>query len=161
MGNYDEAIELYQKTLELDQHYYPAHFCLGLVYIRQERYKEAAEKFHHAHTLAKDSYLVFAFMGYAYALAGDRDKTEKVLKQLQDRSKHMYVSPYGIAIVYTGLGKKALALHWLEKTYKERSDWLVWLNVAPEFDSLRSDRRFLELLRRIGFHPKNKVLEVD
>ncbi len=55
-----------------------------------------------------------------------------------------------MAEIYTGLGEKHQALEWLEKTYEERSTALIYLKVDPVFDSLRSDPRFADLLRRIG-----------
>jgi len=55
-----------------------------------------------------------------------------------------------MAIVHEGLGQRDDALEWLKKAYQERSSWLVSLNVEPIFDSLRSDARFQDLLRRVG-----------
>jgi len=55
-----------------------------------------------------------------------------------------------IALVYTGLGDKDKAFEWLENAYNERNHWLIWIKVEPRFDSLRSDPRFTDLLRRIG-----------
>ncbi len=58
--------------------------------------------------------------------------------------------PTSIALVYAGLGEKDEAFAWLEKAYEERSFQLQWLNVEPRWDSLRSDPRFADLIRRIG-----------
>src|SRR5437667_6810612 len=65
-------------------------------------------------------------------------------------SEQVYVSPCSIAMVYAGLGDKDLAFEWLEKALQTRDPWLVWLPAEPNFDSLRIDARFEEMLLRIG-----------
>jgi hypothetical protein len=55
--------------------------------------------------------------------------------------------------VYTGLGEKDEAFNWLEKAYEERESYFNLFKVEPVFDSLRSDPRFLGLLKRIGPAP--------
>ncbi len=65
-------------------------------------------------------------------------------------SKHRYVSPYLFALVYAGLGDKDQTFAQLEKAFQDRSFFLIWLKVEPQFDSLRDDPRFQDLLRRIG-----------
>ena len=62
----------------------------------------------------------------------------------------LFRSAYDIAVVYVGLGEHVRAMDWLEKAYQERFSWLIWLQVEPMFDSLRSDRQFLDLVRRVG-----------
>jgi hypothetical protein len=76
-----------------------------------------------------------------------------VLKQLQERAKQEYVTPYGMARIYAALGEDDKALHWLEKSYRERATGMVFLKVDPRFDPLRSDPRFQDLLRRMNFPP--------
>jgi hypothetical protein len=61
------------------------------------------------------------------------------------------VPPLFIELIYAGLDDKDQAFAWLEKAYSERSAWISWLKVDPKFDSLRSDPRFADLMRRVGF----------
>ncbi len=42
------------------------------------------------------------------------------------------------------------AVEWLERAYEDHSQWLMWIKVWPQFDSLRGEPRFQELLRRMG-----------
>ncbi|MGH9755415.1 MAG: TPR end-of-group domain-containing protein, partial [Blastocatellia bacterium] len=56
-----------------------------------------------------------------------------------------------IAAIYTGLGENDQAFEWLEHAYLDRSGWMIYLKVEPMLDSLRSDPRFIDLLRRVGF----------
>ena len=64
-------------------------------------------------------------------------------------------SSYSLAIVYTGLGETDAALASLRKAYEERHDRLIYLNVEPIFDDIRSDPRFRDLLRPIGLERKS------
>jgi len=52
--------------------------------------------------------------------------------------------------IYIGLGDRDKAFEWLEKSYLERSNSLLWLGVSPLFDPLRADPRFDDMLRRVG-----------
>ena len=66
-------------------------------------------------------------------------------------SKEVYVAPYYLALVYTGLGETDLAITELEKSYENRGGWMVILKTEPALDPLRSDPRFQDLLRRMNF----------
>ncbi|HYO91425.1 MAG TPA: hypothetical protein VEQ40_07300, partial [Pyrinomonadaceae bacterium] len=72
------------------------------------------------------------------------------LKELQEMSKQRYISAYHIATVYIALKDRDSAFEWLEKAFNERADWMVFLNVDPRFESLRSGDRFRDLLRRMN-----------
>jgi len=74
-----------------------------------------------------------------------------LLAELKKQSKERYVASYWIAMIYAGLDEKDEAFAWLEKAYQERSWWLVWIKMDPQVDSLRSDARFTDLMRRVGF----------
>jgi hypothetical protein len=56
-----------------------------------------------------------------------------------------------MAAVHVGLGENDEAFTWLEKAYQERSWWLVFLKMDPMMESLHSDRRYADLIRRIGY----------
>jgi tetratricopeptide (TPR) repeat protein len=85
-----------------------------------------------------------------YALAGKTEEARQALRDLQARPKPFYVSPYGIAAVYAALGEKDHAFAQLEQAYAGRSFSMDFLKVDPELDSLRSDPRFQDLLRRMN-----------
>jgi serine/threonine protein kinase/tetratricopeptide (TPR) repeat protein len=147
---YDQAIEQFQKTLEMDPNFVPAYLHLGLVYLQKRMYEEAIESFQKGNTLAPYTTDMVALLGHAYAVAGRRDEALKILNELKELSKKQYVSPFGIAFIYVGLGEKDQALTWLEKAYDDRVWLMGLLKVEPIFDPLRSDPRFEDLLRRIG-----------
>ena len=150
-GEYERSIALLKKTGELEPNYMPIHFVLGCVYIEQGRLEEAIAEFQIIHKMDKEAYLALGFMGYAYALLGQRVEAETVLNVLQDISHRKYVSPYSILVIHLALGPPERVFELLEQLFEERNDWLVWLKVSPELKGLRSDPRFKDVLNRVGF----------
>jgi tetratricopeptide (TPR) repeat protein len=121
---------------------------LGFIYLYKGEYQEAIEKLNNSLQIEENNN-VLGYLGYTYAVSGQRGEAEKILEQLKKRSKQKYISPYYSAIINAGLGKKEKAFEDLEKLFDEHSDWLVWLKLAPELKSLRSDERFTNLLKRV------------
>ena len=150
---YDQAIEHYRRALELDSNFFWSHLWIGQAMVQQGRYPEAIAEINRAINLAGNQTRVIATLGHAYAVAGRRGEAQQVINQLQERSKQSYVSPYYIALVYTGLGEKDQAFEWLEKAYAERESYFNLFKVEPVFDTLRSDPRFVSLLKRVGLTP--------
>jgi tetratricopeptide (TPR) repeat protein len=145
---YDEAMVACQKALELDPNRPNALWFMALVHEQKGEIPEAISKLKKAVSLS-DAPLYRALLGHTYALAGERAQAKGVLDELSALSRQRYVSPLDIAIVYTGLGDRNSAFQWLEKAYQERTMRIQELP-DPIFDSLRSDPRFRDLMRRIG-----------
>lgn len=146
---YDKAIEQLQKTLEMDANFNVAYYKLGQVYEQKGMYTEAIAEYNKARSLSPSHLAVIPALGHAYAKSGQFSEAYNLLAVLKGLSRQRYVSPYFIAEVYWGLGEVDKAFAWLEKAVEDRSDWLVWIGVEPGLDSLRSDPRFTDLLRRI------------
>ena len=147
---YDQAIEQCQKTLEMDPNFAQAHFTLGQAYEQKARYEEAIAALKKATTLSPGNPFNVSALGHVYAVSGQKSEAMKILDQLKELSRRRYISPHEIAIIYAGLGEKDQAFAWLEKAYADRSWRLPFLKVEPRFDSLRSDPRFTDLVRRVG-----------
>jgi hypothetical protein len=77
----------------------------------------------------------------------------RVIAQLDQLSKHGYVSPLELSAIYVALGQKERAFELLEDAYNERSFQITYLKVRPDFDPIRNDPRFANLIRRIGLEP--------
>ena len=150
-GEYDRAINHLNKTSELEPNYMPTHFVLGSVYVQQGRLQEAIEQFQFIYKMDEEAYIALGFMGYAHALNGQRAEAETLLNILQDIAERKYISPYSLLLIHLAIGPLERVFQLLEQLYEERNDWLVWLKVSPELKNLRSDPRFQDLLRRIGF----------
>jgi TolB-like protein/tRNA A-37 threonylcarbamoyl transferase component Bud32/Tfp pilus assembly protein PilF len=91
-----------------------------------------------------------AFLAASFARAGRRNEAVAILRKLEAEARRSDQGAFLVAAVYAALGDRDPAFRWLEEAYKERDTFLPWLKVDPEFDSLRSDPRFAELIRRIG-----------
>jgi tetratricopeptide (TPR) repeat protein len=146
----EESVQQLRKTLEMDSNFSLAHHRLGLAYEQQGKYEEAIAEFKQVVTLTGGKPLGLAALGRAYALAGRRTEAQKTLVELQEVSKERYVSPAAVAAIYAALGDNDRAFNWLDKAQKEHDGLLVRLKVDARYDSLRSDPRFEELLKRAG-----------
>ena len=147
---YDQAANQLQKTLEMDANFAQTRRFLALAYEKQARFTEAIAELQKANALFGGNTLVEAELAHAHAVSGKRDEAQKELAKLEETAQHKYVPAYQIASIYAGLGENDQAFAWLDKAYDERSDLLVNLKREPEFDGLRSDPRFSDLLRRVG-----------
>ncbi len=150
-ARYDKAIEQLRCTIELDPNFLRAHYWLGLSCVQNAMFKDAIVEFQKTISISGSSPEYLAVLGYAYASAGDKSKAEVLLGQLKGMSKLKYVSPIDLAMIYAALDEKEEAIKLLAKGYEERADRLSSLKVDPVFNSLRSDHRFQDLLRRMNF----------
>ncbi len=147
---YDQAIEQYKKTLEIDPNFPLTHEYLALAYGGKGRYEEAVAELNRAIALAGRRSVYVANLGYIHALSGKTAEANKMLEELMGRANAEYVSPYDIASVYAGLGEREKAFAWLEKAVQERDLAIISLKVDLYWDSLRADPHFADLLRRVG-----------
>ena len=147
---YDEAVAQLKSTLDLDQNYWLAHSFLGRTYEQQGKFAEAIAEFQRALDLEKDVPENYAMLAHVYGAAGKKSEGEKLLTQLQKLAGQRHVPAYNIAMAYVGLGDKDQAFAWLEKAYADRSFYITWLGYDPQLDSLRSDPRFADLVKRVG-----------
>ncbi len=147
-GQRDQAMAQYRKALELNPNYAGAHHHLANFYLAEGRYQEAiAEAEKRSANSASEGH-GRPFLGYTYAVAGKRAEAEKILHELEELSKQRHVGPEEFALIYIGLGDKDRAFEFLQKEYEENKRLPVFINILPEWDSLRTDPRFEELLRQ-------------
>jgi eukaryotic-like serine/threonine-protein kinase len=147
---YDLAIQQYQKVLAMDPNSGYAHWAIGNVYIQTRKFPEAIAALKTSISLSGDSPDEPASLACAYALSGKKSEARSILNELKERSKERYISPAVIAFIYGTLGEKDEACRWLEKAYEGRDLLLVLSKTEPLFDSLSSDPRFADLVRKMG-----------
>jgi hypothetical protein len=94
---------------------------------------------------------VAAWLGYAYGASGDRPHAMAEMEELKRRSLRGSVTPFNLALVYLGLGDRARAVDYLERAYASDSQWMGWLKNDRIFDPLRSEPRFVALVRKLRF----------
>ncbi len=123
---------------------------------------EAIAEYQKASDLSNGSLDVIASLGHAYAVIGNRAEAEKILRALEQKSKKGQASPYLAATIYAGLGNKEKALELIEQAYREKSLDIAW-SVKPDLrtDSLRSDPRFQNLLRRVGLPSREQRQQLN
>ncbi|PYS47659.1 MAG: hypothetical protein DMF68_15385, partial [Acidobacteria bacterium] len=147
---FEQALATHRKTLEMDGSFARAHYELGYVLAQMNRGEEAIAEFQKSLEPDRNSLSALSGLGYAYAIAGQKKQAEQVIEELNDLGRQHYVSPYHLAVVYAGLGEREKALDNLEKAADERFNWIVFIKVEPIFDHLRSEPRFVSLVRRMG-----------
>ena len=152
-GRYDEALEEWRKTIEKGTtRREMAHLNIGEIYVKQGRYEEAlAEMLEVRPRIRYPREL--ARIGYVYAVAGKRGEAIKILEEMKALTSERYNLGTHIAAIYAGLGNKDEALAWLKRACDEHEQGVVDLKVDPRFDTLRSDPRFMDLLRRVKLAP--------
>jgi TolB-like protein/Tfp pilus assembly protein PilF len=148
---YDHAIESFEKVIDMDSTFVGAYAFLGWTCLCTSHYERAVAAGQRATELSQGAPMFRLALAHIHAAAGKRQEALKIVKELQDRSKLQYVTPYGLARVYTALEEKEEAIRWLQTAYKENATWMVFLKTDPHLDPLRLDPRFQELLRRMNF----------
>jgi TolB-like protein/Flp pilus assembly protein TadD len=148
-GKIDPAIEQLQKTLEIDPNFSIANYDLGKAYLQKRMSTQAIAEFQRSVNLFKVSERDAA-LGYAYARVGRNAEAHHVLETYLQQSSRTYVSWYGMAFIYAGLGDNNQVFACLEKAYEQHDVRLRDVKVEPLFESLRLDPRFADLVRRVG-----------
>jgi TolB-like protein/Tfp pilus assembly protein PilF len=148
---YDEAVACLRQALDVDAGHFLLHLRLGLVYLQTGQTDLAIEEMQTAVTLSDRSTETLTGLAQAYGAAGRRDAKERVVAELEQQAGRRYVSPYNMARAHAAAGDEARAFDWLERACEERNPDLIELASEPVFDGLRRDRRFGDLLRRVGW----------
>jgi tetratricopeptide (TPR) repeat protein len=152
LRNYKAMIEVGRRYVASDANSWLAHYLLGVGYEGSGQALEAIPEYQKAVELSEGDTDPAAALAHAYAATGRRAEAQKILHELQRQSETSYVSPYMIATVYASLGEKDETFEFLEKAHQERSsDLPYFLKTDLRMDSLRSDPRFQDLLRRMNF----------
>jgi adenylate cyclase len=148
-GKHEAAKEQARKGLELDPNSFLCQFTLGWIGIEAGSFGAAIVELEKARTMDSPPF-VAGFLGYAYAASGDHAKARATIAELNQMSSRRFVSPSCSALIYLGIGDKQRALDGLEKAYEARSWWPLYLKVDKIYDPLRSEPRFIALLKKVG-----------
>lgn len=148
--DYPAAVEQLRASLDLDQRFVHAHHYLGFVYAQQQRYDDAIAELRTAASLLPESLETPAELAAVLGAAGERREAQEILNRLLGLARQHYISPFYLARIHQGLGRREEALSWLERAYAERVDLMVYLNVDPRLDDLREEPRFAALARKLA-----------
>ena len=158
-GRVEEAMASWQKVLELDPGYPDASIELARSYVTRGLHQDAISALQRALTFTEREPLVMGALAHAHARAGQRAEALNLVSELKRREervgpKDRNIPRFSFIWAYAGLGDKEQAFAWLEKAYQERRDLMVLLNADPFVEPLRSDRRFQDLVRRVGLRSR-------
>jgi TolB-like protein/DNA-binding winged helix-turn-helix (wHTH) protein/Flp pilus assembly protein TadD len=152
LRDYQSLVEASRRGVVSYPNEWVEHYTLGVGYEGTGKLLEAISEYQKAIEISNGDHDATASLAHAFAAIGRRAEAEKILHDFERKSKSGYVSPYMIATIYAGLGDKDKALAFLEKAYKERSLDISWhLKADLRIDNLRSDPRFQDLVRRVGY----------
>ena len=150
---YDQGISQGQKALEMDPHFAEVYGYLKRCYEQKGMYREAIAARQMRRKLAGLDAEETEALREAAAATSARAYWQKMLEQEAGESKRELSSAFEMAEIFAQLGEKDQAFATLERAYEERSVMMMYLKSAPNLDPLRSDPRFADLLRRVGFNP--------
>lgn len=147
---YPESLRKFREVLSAHPDYQWALWQLGSTLIATGDFDTAIVTLQKVVSAGGGSPSAIGTLGRAYGLAGKRAEAKRLLDELSQRSRKRYVPPHAFVHIHIGLGENDKAFEWIEKSYQERSNSLLWLSVDSMWDPLRSDPRFDSLLRRVG-----------
>jgi eukaryotic-like serine/threonine-protein kinase len=149
----DEAIEQFEKTIEMDENFSYAHAFLCRAYAMKNNFPAAIAECRKAESLSNDP-RPLVYLALIYAKQGQKENSLKLLNQLKNTAKQKYVTPYYFALVYAGLGEKDRAFEQLNQALLQREGRMTLIKVDPLMDELRQDSRFSDLLRLVNLENK-------
>ncbi len=150
-GRYAEGIAQLQSVLAMKSDFSPAHLWLARSYLEVGRFDQSLAATAIAEAAVPEWPVLVAARGYTLGVMGRTDEARAVGDEMQQLSGRRFVTAYGVALVYAGLGEKEKAFAWLDKAFDERSHWLVWVRLDPRWKTLRGDRRFAQLVERMKY----------
>ena len=148
--DFEAALEQCDRTIELNPHFSPAYWILGLVQEQRGEFDESVAAFQRAIQLAPQSPIMQAALGRTFALSGKREAALQIRQALQEMAEKRYVSPFELASLHFALGQADEGFEWLTKAFQDRCFELISLRVDPRWQSLKGNPRFHQLSNRLG-----------
>jgi len=152
---YDEAIREFRDAVRFAPTSAQEHLGLGRAYAGAQKFQPAIDELQQAVELSGQTPFYTAELARTYAAAGRTDQARTMLAMLESRATEpqFYVAPQSIGYIYAALGEEDRAFSLLNKAVEERAPGVLWSKVDPRLDVLHSERRFRELIRRLGLTP--------
>ena len=149
-GDLNAAANECNRMFDLDPNFWAAHQTLAIVLVKQGRSSEALAETQKSIDLSNRSNASLSFLAHINGRFGKRSEAEAVIKELEERYKKGDADGRDVAVAYAGLDDKEKAFAWLEKAFADHSNFMAVLRLEPALDSLHSDPRWNDLLRRVG-----------
>ena len=148
-GRLAEAMTQFSKTLDANPEFAVAHWGLAQAHLANGANARALDELQRALELSGNSAYMRAHLAYGLAASGNRDRAIVIQREIENESRERYQSPYHEALIAVGLGDREAMLRALERAFADRSGWMVFLPVQPEFAGVRATPEFQRLLARV------------
>jgi serine/threonine protein kinase/Flp pilus assembly protein TadD len=148
---YDKAEAIYREIQSMDSTYALCFVGLGRIRFVQGRFDEAVSEYKKA--LRLNAFYASEGLPAALAQSGNTSEARTMLAQLIRQSEAGRQKQVAIAGGYLALGERDSSFHWLDKAYELRDGSLPWVRLMPMFDDLRSDPRYVALMKKMGLEP--------
>lgn len=148
--NYEGALPYFQKSIQLEPSFAPGYEFSGIASMGLKRDQDALAQFQKSVELSGRSSEALSYLGYFYGKTGKREEALKLLDENEKRYRDGTGSAYNIAAIYEGLGEKDKTLEWLERDVQDQSTWTTDLLTDRRWDDIRTDPRFVVLLKKVG-----------
>lgn len=147
-GKLELAIAECMTILEIDPNFVPAIRKMGLIYLEQSKIEQGLREMERCVELSHGSVFTKSYLAYAYGVAGRINDARSIISELERASQ--YVSPFNLAIAYSGLKDKEATINWLQKAYEQKTSTMNIIKIDHAFEFLRSDPRYLEIVKGMG-----------
>jgi tetratricopeptide (TPR) repeat protein len=151
------AVDQCKRVLEMYPDFVPAHQLLGIVYGQMGADQRALTELNQAEILERDDSITPILLDYELARTGKQAEAARNLKNVLAKSQGASIPDYYLAAAWTAIGNKQEALHFLDRAYRFRSNWVSYLQYDPRFDALRPEPQFKALLNKIAFPPDDSL----
>jgi serine/threonine protein kinase len=148
----EEARHNFTKITAMEPDYYLGYYGVGLTHILELKYYEGIDWLNKALSLSDEYPPILADIGRSYALAGERDETEKILKQLKQRAQKEHINPFQFAVLHSALNHMDEAFMYLEKAIEENDAGIYHILTVESIDNLRKDPRYDDVLKKMGLY---------
>jgi tetratricopeptide (TPR) repeat protein len=146
---YDEAVDQYRRTIELESRYYTTHVMLAHSLLRLSRDEEAVASLRSAQAIAGRVPMILSDLACVLAKMGDLEEPRRILHELTELAQRQYVSPYCLATAHFAVEEEEAALELFEAAYEQRSTLLPFIGTNGHLASLHHHPRFVRLLERL------------
>ena len=144
-----DAIAQFSKTLETSPEFAIAHWGLAQAYRASGGTARELDELQRAVDLSGNSAYMRAHLAYGLAASGERERAMAIQRELETEGRERYTSPYHLALIAAGIGDRDAMMRALERAFADRSGWMVFLPVEPEFERVRQTPEFQRLLARV------------
>ncbi|MBS1797056.1 MAG: protein kinase [Acidobacteria bacterium] len=146
-----DSEKIHRQILETNAVYPFADLSFSWLLAHVGKHAEAIEQARRGVALAPGNPMYLTGLANALAAAGEVAEAREMLAELARIAAEKYVSPYMLAVVHAALGDRDRTLEHLKTAAEIRDSWIFWVAVNPQFDAVRDDPRYTEILRAINF----------